>query len=187
MAPNRRSHDKSCMAGGQRARTQGAVLVHSTMPGAGRAELGSSYQKVMNAELLSLCRAQRFKELAKTCPNTIQTMDQSPEETALLAAAEAAQSTPQDSLRELNRLLESALRMGGGDEGKSYDASNTSSGGEGVVSSNEEGSQQLHQGGEWRLDTARRLGGVSSLVLLLNVLCGGFVFTCLCLLLILYK
>jgi hypothetical protein len=68
--------------------------------------------------------------------------------------------TPQDSLRELNRLLESALRMGGDDTAKN--TTNSGSNGSGDAKNEEsEEPQQQQQGGEWRLDTARRLGGVS--------------------------
>jgi hypothetical protein len=64
--------------------------------------------------------------------------------------------TPQDSLRELNRLLESALRMGGDDT-----KNNNSGNGNGSSDAKNEESEEP-QGGEWRLDTARRLGGVST-------------------------
>ncbi|KAL3774740.1 hypothetical protein ACHAWO_012065 [Cyclotella atomus] len=69
--------------------------------------------------------------------------------------------TPQDSLRELNRLLESALRMGGDDTAKN--TTNSGSNGSGDAKNEEsEEPQQQQQGGEWRLDTARRLGGLLS-------------------------
>ena len=61
--------------------------------------------------------------------------------------------TSQDSLRELNRLLESALRIGGKEEGGK--STNSSNGGDGISGESEEGV------GEWRLDTARQLCGVS--------------------------
>jgi hypothetical protein len=78
--------------------------------------------------------------------------------------------TPQDSLRELNRLLESALRMGGDDT--KNNSSNSSGNGNSSDAKNEESEEP--QGGEWRLDTARRLGGVST-----NIHCNSnYLFSC---------
>ena len=71
------------------------------------------------------------------------------EMTEIPTAEGAPQSIPaMEASRELNRLLESALRMGG-DEGKNNEENNA------------DGDREM--GGEWRLDTARKLGGVSSL------------------------
>lgn len=78
-------------------------------------------------------------------------------ETAAAEAQPQAMPTSIDALRELNRLLESALRMGG-DDGKS-DASST--GVEGSGAEDGGGSGNAAAGDSWRLDTARRLGWVS--------------------------
>ena len=73
------------------------------------------------------------------------------------------QLTPQDSLRELNRLLESALRMGGGGGGNNTEDQGGSGGG-GKSSSNSAITNEIHANigngdweEEWRLDTARQL------------------------------
>lgn len=63
------------------------------------------------------------------------------------------------SVRELNRLLESALRIGGDDNYTPGDTA-TSSGGHGVGGSAGVASQ-ADATASWRLDTARRLSSVS--------------------------
>ncbi|KAL7522989.1 hypothetical protein ACHAWX_007725 [Stephanocyclus meneghinianus] len=79
-------------------------------------------------------------------------------ETAATEAQPQAMPTSIDALRELNRLLESALRMGG-DDGKN-DASST--GVEGSGAEDGGGTGNAAAGDSWRLDTARRLGWLLS-------------------------
>ncbi|KAL3804824.1 hypothetical protein HJC23_006596 [Cyclotella cryptica] len=83
-------------------------------------------------------------------------------ETTTTEGQSQSMPTSIDALRELNRLLESALRMGGGDDGKNDASSSAVVDGSVADDGGGQGTAAGGGGDSWRLDTARRLGWLLS-------------------------